>query len=176
MVPLWWYIVLAVVLFVIGAAGVLLRRNILVVLMSLELLLNSVNINFIAFGHYYDDFRGQIFAIFVIAITSMAGRLPWRQDDPEEASGLFQHQPHGLRDAGHFRAEPRVISRAAPANVQSWRNTGALFLFVGLPAVTRKRRSIFLCPDTAWSRFWRTCSRRSGTGLRQIGEERPADP
>ena len=51
MVPLWWYIVLGVVLFVIGAAGVLLRRNILVVLMSLELLLNSVNINFIAFGH-----------------------------------------------------------------------------------------------------------------------------
>src|SRR5438128_7034694 len=70
MVPLWWYIVLGVVLFVIGAAGVLLRRNILVVLMSLELLLNSVNINFIAFGHYYDDFRGQIFAIFVIAITA----------------------------------------------------------------------------------------------------------
>lgn len=70
MVPLWWHIVLGAVLFVIGAAGVLLRRNILVVLMSLELLLNSVNINFIAFGHYYDDFRGQIFAIFVIAITA----------------------------------------------------------------------------------------------------------
>ena len=70
MVPLWWYVVLGVVLFVIGAAGMLLRRNILVVLMSLELLLNSVNINFIAFGHYYDDFRGQIFAIFVIAITA----------------------------------------------------------------------------------------------------------
>ena len=70
MVPLWWYIVLGVVLFVIGAAGVLLRRNILVVLMSLELLLNSVNINFIAFGRYHADFRGQIFAIFVIAITA----------------------------------------------------------------------------------------------------------
>lgn len=70
MVPLAWYVLLAVVLFVIGAAGVLLRRNILIVLMSLELLLNSVNINFIAFGHYYGDFRGQIFAIFVIAITA----------------------------------------------------------------------------------------------------------
>ncbi|WP_085044167.1 NADH-quinone oxidoreductase subunit NuoK [Ensifer aridi] len=70
MVPLWSYILLGVVLFVIGAAGVLLRRNILVVLMSLELLLNSVNINFIAFGRHYDDFRGQIFAIFVIAITA----------------------------------------------------------------------------------------------------------
>lgn len=70
MVPLGWYVLLSVVLFVIGAAGVLLRRNILIVLMSLELLLNSVNINFIAFGHYYDDLRGQIFAIFVIAITA----------------------------------------------------------------------------------------------------------
>jgi NADH-quinone oxidoreductase subunit K len=70
MVPLGWYIVLGVTLFVIGAAGVLLRRNVLVVLMSLELLLNSVNINFVAFSRYYDDFRGQIFAIFVIAITA----------------------------------------------------------------------------------------------------------
>lgn len=70
MVPLWWYVLLGVVLFVIGAAGVLLRRNILVVLMSLELLLNSVNINFIAFGQRFGDFRGQIFAIFVIAITA----------------------------------------------------------------------------------------------------------
>jgi NADH-quinone oxidoreductase subunit K len=70
MVPLWWYVLLGVVLFVIGAAGVLLRRNILVVLMSLELLLNSVNINFIAFGRFYADFRGQVFAIFVIAITA----------------------------------------------------------------------------------------------------------
>ncbi|MBY5353000.1 NADH-quinone oxidoreductase subunit NuoK [Rhizobium leguminosarum] len=70
MVPLSWYILFGVVLFVIGAAGVLVRRNILVVLMSLELLLNSVNINFIAFGGYHGDFRGQIFAIFVIAITA----------------------------------------------------------------------------------------------------------
>jgi NADH-quinone oxidoreductase subunit K len=70
MVPLGWYIMLGVALFVIGAAGVLLRRNILVVLMSLELLLNSVNINFVAFARDYDDFRGQIFAIFVIAITA----------------------------------------------------------------------------------------------------------
>lgn len=70
MIPLSWYIALGVVLFVIGAAGVLLRRNILIVLMSLELLLNSVNINFVAFARYHDDFGGRIFAIFVIAITA----------------------------------------------------------------------------------------------------------
>ena len=70
MVPLTWYVALGVVLFVIGAAGVLLRRNILVVLMSLELLLHSVNINFIAFAHYPDAFRGRIFAIFVIVLAA----------------------------------------------------------------------------------------------------------
>ena len=70
MVPLWWYIVLGVVLFVIGAAGMLLRRNILVVLMSLELLLNSVNINFIAFSAYLGDLVGQIFALFVLTVAA----------------------------------------------------------------------------------------------------------
>ena len=70
MIPLSWYVALGVLLFVIGVGGVLMRRNILVILMSLELLLNSVNINFVAFSHYFDDFRGQIFAIFIIAITA----------------------------------------------------------------------------------------------------------
>ena len=70
MVPLFWYIALGAVLFVVGAAGVLLRRNILIVLMSLELMLNSVNINLVAFSHFLGDLRGQIIAIFVIAITA----------------------------------------------------------------------------------------------------------
>lgn len=70
MIPVSWYLILAAVLFVIGAAGVLLRRNVLVVLMSLELMLNSVNINLVAFGHVLQDLRGQIIAIFIIAITA----------------------------------------------------------------------------------------------------------
>ncbi len=70
MIPLSWYLILGAVLFVIGAGGVLLRRNVLIVLMSLELMLNSVNINLIAFGHQQDDLRGQIMAIFIIAITA----------------------------------------------------------------------------------------------------------
>ncbi len=70
MVPLTWYVALGAVLFVTGAAGVLLRRNILIVLMSLELMLNSVNINLVAFSHFLGDLRGQIIAIFVIAITA----------------------------------------------------------------------------------------------------------
>ncbi len=70
MVPLSWYLALGAALFVIGAAGVLLRRNVLIVLLSLELMLNSVNINLIAFSNTLGDFRGQIIAIFVIAITA----------------------------------------------------------------------------------------------------------
>ncbi|OUS37222.1 NADH-quinone oxidoreductase subunit K [Rhodobacterales bacterium 56_14_T64] len=70
MIPTAWYLILAATLFVIGAAGVLLRRNVLIVLMSLELMLNSITINLLAFGHVLQDLRGQIIAIFVIAITA----------------------------------------------------------------------------------------------------------
>ena len=70
MVPLSWYIVVGSVLFLIGAAGVLFRRNIIVVLMSIELMLNSVNINLVAFSQYMDNLRGQIFAIFTITVAA----------------------------------------------------------------------------------------------------------
>jgi len=70
MVPLSWYLVLSAILFIIGLVGVLQRRNVLIVLMCLELMLNSVNINLIAFSYYLQDLRGQIFAIFVITITA----------------------------------------------------------------------------------------------------------
>ena len=70
MVPLSWYLALGAALFIIGTAGVLLRRNVLIVLLSLELMLNSVNINLVAFSNSLGDFRGQIIAIFVIAITA----------------------------------------------------------------------------------------------------------
>lgn len=70
MVPLSWYIILSTILFIIGSAGVLLRRNILVVLMSIELILNSVNINLVAFSYFHQDLKGQIFSIFVITIAA----------------------------------------------------------------------------------------------------------
>ena len=70
MVPLSLYLALGAALFIIGVAGGLLRRHVLIVLMSLELMLNSVNVNLVAFSSYLGDFRGQIVAIFVIAITA----------------------------------------------------------------------------------------------------------
>ena len=60
------YLVVAAALFVIGTIGVVTRRNVVIILMSIELILNAVNINLIAFSHALKNINGQIFAIFVI--------------------------------------------------------------------------------------------------------------
>ncbi|HBR18059.1 MAG: NADH-quinone oxidoreductase subunit K [Deltaproteobacteria bacterium RIFCSPLOWO2_12_FULL_43_16] len=70
MIPLSWYIILSSTLFIIGVAGVLLRRNFLIILMSIELILNSVNINLVAFSYYLQDIRGQMFSVFVITVAA----------------------------------------------------------------------------------------------------------
>ncbi len=64
------YLVLSALLFVIGAIGVLTRRNIIVIFMSIELMLNAVNINFIAFSHQLQNVVGQVFAVFVICVAA----------------------------------------------------------------------------------------------------------
>ncbi len=63
------YLVLSAALLIIGTIGVLARRNIVIILMSIELILNAVNINLIAFSHYLHQVTGQIFAIFVITVA-----------------------------------------------------------------------------------------------------------
>jgi NADH-quinone oxidoreductase subunit K len=63
------YLVLSAALLLIGTLGVLARRNIVIILMSIELILNAVNINLVAFSHYFRDVSGQIFAIFVITVA-----------------------------------------------------------------------------------------------------------
>ena len=63
------FLLLAAILFCIGVYGVLARRNGVMVLMSIELILNAVNINLIAFSNYFGQVHGQVFAIFVIAIA-----------------------------------------------------------------------------------------------------------
>jgi NADH-quinone oxidoreductase subunit K len=64
------YLILSFLLFAIGLAGILTRRNMITVLMSIELVLNSVNINLVAFSYQLDDLTGQIFAIFTIAVAA----------------------------------------------------------------------------------------------------------
>jgi NADH:ubiquinone oxidoreductase subunit K len=64
------FLFLAAILFCIGVYGVLARRNGVMVLMSVELILNAVNINLVAFGAYHHDISGQVFALFVIAVAA----------------------------------------------------------------------------------------------------------
>ena len=70
--PLWWPLLLSSLLFAIGVYGVLVRRNAVLVLMGVELMLNAVNINLVAFDAYFRDVLhgGQTFALFVIVIAA----------------------------------------------------------------------------------------------------------
>jgi NADH-quinone oxidoreductase subunit K len=69
-VPLAWYLILATVLFTIGVVGVLVKRNPIVIFMSVELMLNAVNLSFIAWGRFLNHPGGQMFAIFVMAVAA----------------------------------------------------------------------------------------------------------
>jgi NADH-quinone oxidoreductase subunit K len=64
------YLVLSAALFTIGLVGVLVRRNIIIVFMSIELMLNAVNINLATFSYQLHDAAGQVFAIFVVAVAA----------------------------------------------------------------------------------------------------------
>ena len=64
------YMLLSAALFIIGVIGVMVRRNIIIIFMSIELILNAVNINLIAFSYQLQNGVGQVFAIFVIAVAA----------------------------------------------------------------------------------------------------------
>jgi NADH-quinone oxidoreductase subunit K len=65
------YLVLAAILFSIGIAGIVInRKNVIILLMSIELMLLAVNLNFIAFSHYLDDLAGQIFVFFILTVAA----------------------------------------------------------------------------------------------------------
>jgi len=65
-----WYIVLSTILFSIGALGVLLRRNAIIIFMSIELMLNSANLLFVAFANHLNDIDGQVLVFFVITVAA----------------------------------------------------------------------------------------------------------
>jgi NADH-quinone oxidoreductase subunit K len=67
--PLHAYLILAALVFAIGLFGVLTRRNAVGILLGIELMLNAVNINLVAFGRFHGDLAGVIFTLFTIAIT-----------------------------------------------------------------------------------------------------------
>lgn len=72
MIPLSWYLILAAALFCVGLFGVLARRNAVAILMGIELMLNAVNLNLLAFWRYLhaDQVNGQVFVIMVFAVAA----------------------------------------------------------------------------------------------------------
>ena len=70
MVPINYYIILSAILFTLGVVGVLVRRNALIIFMSIELMLNAANLAMVAFSSAIQSFSGQIFVFFVIAVAA----------------------------------------------------------------------------------------------------------
>ncbi len=70
MVPVSAYVLVSAILFVTGLAGVLIRRNFIIVMMSVEIMLNAANINLVAFANHLDSLAGQVMTLFVIAIAA----------------------------------------------------------------------------------------------------------
>src|SRR5437879_13921831 len=70
MIPLSYYLILSGIVFLTGVIGVLLRRNIIIILLSVELMLNATNINFVAFSQYLHNVAGQVFVFFALTVAA----------------------------------------------------------------------------------------------------------
>jgi NADH-quinone oxidoreductase subunit K len=70
MVPLQAYLIISAVMFIIGAMGVVMRRNAIIVFLSIELMLNSVNMTFVAFSAFFGDATGQVLVFFVMTVAA----------------------------------------------------------------------------------------------------------
>jgi NADH-quinone oxidoreductase subunit K len=70
MVPIAYYLILAAVLFSIGVCAFLIKRNVITIFMSIELMLNAVNLTFVAFAHMWHRIEGQIFVFFVMVVAA----------------------------------------------------------------------------------------------------------
>ncbi len=71
MIPLSYYLIVSAIIFGLGLAGMVInRKNIIILLMCIELLLLAVNTNFIAFSHYFHDIAGQVFVFFILTVAA----------------------------------------------------------------------------------------------------------
>src|SRR2546427_11181797 len=104
MVPLDHYLILSALIFAIGVIGVLIRRNLIVILMSVELMLNAVNLTFIAFSRFLGSMEGQVAVFFVMAVAAdeaviglaiiIFGFRHRQSLDPQELKMLNWSLPH----------------------------------------------------------------------------------
>ncbi|OHB74403.1 MAG: NADH-quinone oxidoreductase subunit K, partial [Planctomycetes bacterium RBG_16_41_13] len=70
MITLTHYLILSAILFSIGVVGVLIRRNAIIIFMCIELMLNAVNLSFVAFAHYLHSMEGQMFVFFSMTVAA----------------------------------------------------------------------------------------------------------
>jgi NADH-quinone oxidoreductase subunit K len=115
-----WYLVLAAVLFGIGTVGVLVRRNPLVMLMCVELMLNAVNLSFVALSHQMGDIGGQttVFFVMVVAAAEVVGRSRDHRRDPATQAKRNSRRSRGTE--GLSRARSGVADPcAAPGRVRA---------------------------------------------------------
>jgi len=69
-VPISWYLILSAILFALGIGGFMFRRNLITVFMSIELMLNAVNLSFVAFSHQFRQVDGHIYSFFVMVVAA----------------------------------------------------------------------------------------------------------
>ena len=87
MIPLNHYLIVSAMLFAIGTTGVLLRRNLITILLSIEIMLNAVNLSFVAFGRQLGSVDGQIIVFFVITVAAAEAAVGLAI-----VIGLFRHR------------------------------------------------------------------------------------
>jgi NADH-quinone oxidoreductase subunit K len=87
MIPLSHYLIVSAVLFAIGTAGVFMRRNLITILLSIEIMLNAVNLSFVAFGRYLGSVDGQIITFFVMTVAAAEAAVGLAI-----VIGLFRHK------------------------------------------------------------------------------------
>ena len=87
MIPLSYYLIVSAILFAIGTAGVFLRRNLITILLSIEIMLNAVNLSFIAFGRQFGSLDGQIIVFFVMTVAAAEAAVGLAI-----VIGLFRHR------------------------------------------------------------------------------------
>ncbi len=69
-IPVSWYLIVSAIIFTVGVTGVLIRRNPLIIFMSIELMLNAVNLSFVAFSRFLDSVDGQMFVFLVLTVAA----------------------------------------------------------------------------------------------------------
>ena len=87
MIPLGHYLIVSAMLFAIGTAGVFLRRNLITILLSVEIMLNAVNLTFVAFGRQFGEVDGQIITFFVMTVAAAEAAVGLAL-----VIGLFRHR------------------------------------------------------------------------------------